>query len=318
MGNGKVIRAKEMTGQRFGKLTVIERSGADKDGSAMWMCLCDCGGTRLATGHSLRRGHVLSCGCMRAEKREAGEKDLIGKRFGRLEVLEFVEHDKHHHSVWRCRCDCGNEKNVSRLSLVKGSCQSCGCYHKERTIESVRQDIAGEKFGGITALYRIDKKSNGKCVWVCQCECGKILESNVARLRGTEYPLCRACAVKRSGIKRRTHGLSKTPEYIRMIANKRREMKIKLDAGWTPEMEIELTKMFPSCVVCGSSIKMETDHVRPLFLGYGLIPGNAVKLCKHCNSSKRHKDIDNLSDEMRIPIIASALKFKIYWEKINA
>lgn len=57
--------------------------------------------------------------------------DLTGKRFGRLVVVGEYGKDAHRGMIWRCRCDCGNEKNVLANSLKRGRCTSCGCYNKE-------------------------------------------------------------------------------------------------------------------------------------------------------------------------------------------
>jgi hypothetical protein len=54
----------DLTGKRFGKLTVIERVGATKKYNALWLCRCDCGNTTKARGTSLKRGETVSCGCM--------------------------------------------------------------------------------------------------------------------------------------------------------------------------------------------------------------------------------------------------------------
>lgn len=58
---GKVI---DLTGQRFGRLVVIERAG--KIGSHIsWICQCDCGNiTKPISGNNLKKGHVKSCGCL--------------------------------------------------------------------------------------------------------------------------------------------------------------------------------------------------------------------------------------------------------------
>jgi hypothetical protein len=58
--------AKDMTGQRFGKLTVLERAPnntAGKTPCSQWKCQCDCGATAVVRGHCLRTGHTTSCGC---------------------------------------------------------------------------------------------------------------------------------------------------------------------------------------------------------------------------------------------------------------
>ena len=57
----------DMTGQKFGMLTVIERKGSDKNADATWLCKCDCGKTHIYRGKDLRRGFVKSCGCFKAE-----------------------------------------------------------------------------------------------------------------------------------------------------------------------------------------------------------------------------------------------------------
>lgn len=58
---------KEMTGQKFGRLTVIKRAGSDKWGAAAWLCKCECGNEVVTTGARLRSGNVKSCGCFRDE-----------------------------------------------------------------------------------------------------------------------------------------------------------------------------------------------------------------------------------------------------------
>jgi hypothetical protein len=57
-------RYEDLTGQRFGKLTV--RSLADKDASGIirWNCICDCGGTITVPAGQLKGGYRKSCGCM--------------------------------------------------------------------------------------------------------------------------------------------------------------------------------------------------------------------------------------------------------------
>lgn len=66
---GKVINEE---GKRYGKLTVLKRNGTSKDGKAMWLCECDCGGYVTTTGKSLRRGECTSCGCHRKEVLKRG------------------------------------------------------------------------------------------------------------------------------------------------------------------------------------------------------------------------------------------------------
>ena len=57
---------------------------------------------------------------------------IVGKRFGRLTVLELVHVSDHGNSYWRCQCDCGVIKTIARFHLLNGHATSCGCYKKER------------------------------------------------------------------------------------------------------------------------------------------------------------------------------------------
>ena len=68
-----------------------------------------------------------------AHMRDMGRRsalNLVGRRFGRLVVLSRAG-TKYRKSVWKCRCDCGSEKDILGQSLVRGSTSSCGCLHKE-------------------------------------------------------------------------------------------------------------------------------------------------------------------------------------------
>ena len=62
-------------------------------------------------------------------------EDLSGKRFGRLTVIRYDHSDSRHESMWLCECDCGNKTVVTRDRLLRGITKSCGCYHRDRTIE---------------------------------------------------------------------------------------------------------------------------------------------------------------------------------------
>lgn len=56
----------DMTGQRFGKLTVIEMGTQNPSlHTAVWVCLCDCGNKKVTTRRSLLNGDCKSCGCIK-------------------------------------------------------------------------------------------------------------------------------------------------------------------------------------------------------------------------------------------------------------
>lgn len=55
----------DITGKRFGKLTVIECVGQDPLRHTMWLCQCDCGNTRVVSRTNLMSHNTQSCGCVR-------------------------------------------------------------------------------------------------------------------------------------------------------------------------------------------------------------------------------------------------------------
>ena len=70
----------DLSGRIFGRLTVVSRDSADKHGKPKWRCLCECGAVISALGHSLKRGRVKSCGCLRRES--ARRNDTANKPHG--------------------------------------------------------------------------------------------------------------------------------------------------------------------------------------------------------------------------------------------
>lgn len=125
-------KLKNLTGMKFGRLTVIERAENDKHGRARWLCHCDCGNEVVTNAGDLIRNHTQSCGCLQKEKAsESCLKDLTGMKFGRLTVIERAE-NRNTKVYWVCKCDCGNEVIVTGANLLRGHTQSCGCLVKEK------------------------------------------------------------------------------------------------------------------------------------------------------------------------------------------
>lgn len=101
-------------------------------------------------------------------------KDRTNIKYGKLTAIEYLGK-----SMWRCKCDCGNEKIVYGGHLESGHTKSCGCYR------SPRVDLTGEKFGRLTVQ---EWAGNGK--WKCLCECGNTILAQTDNLKSGNTKSC--------------------------------------------------------------------------------------------------------------------------------
>lgn len=60
----RVNKGEDLSGQHFGKLTVIERDWDNNENGARWWCLCECGNKKSILGSHLRSQKIQSCGCI--------------------------------------------------------------------------------------------------------------------------------------------------------------------------------------------------------------------------------------------------------------
>lgn len=148
-----------LTGRRFGSLTVLEYAGSE-NGRSYWSCRCDCGEEVRVRSDKLKSRPDVSCGCKNKRK----TRDLAGRRFGSLLVLKKSGVTSNH-VLWECRCDCGAVVCKRTDTLTGGAWPSCGCMDPHRA-----RDLTGRRFGRLTALRKVDG-SRGSA-WECRCDCG--------------------------------------------------------------------------------------------------------------------------------------------------
>jgi len=175
------IKKIDLTGRRFGRLVVAE-AARGKKGELIWHCRCDCGRmTSAKTGH-LNAGSKISCGCIRKEK----QKDLTGKRFGRLVVLykSDQKNSRNNAVLWECKCDCGKHCLKSTSELNAGMAASCGCAWRSSSIQE------GKRYGRLTALKPTDKRSNRIVIWECRCDCGNTVEAKATLIQNGKVKSC--------------------------------------------------------------------------------------------------------------------------------
>lgn len=298
-------------GMKFGRLTIIKK--ASRGG---YECTCSCGNLRIVKAYNLVNRIVLSCGCYGKEQRgKAIQKNILGKRFGNLIVIDRIGTNYRGDVEWLCQCDCGQKTTVTTNLLISGHTKSCGCLQKRMASASARKNsnLVGMRFGRLTVIEETGKNRWGSVIWRCQCDCGN--ETNLATgvLKHGDTTSCGCYNKDRLRETHRTHGLSRTPEYDRAWQRSRREKEKNLDVAWFPEMEFAILEMFPECVWCGSSKNLSIDHVYPLSMGYGLRPGNATVLCTKCNNKKNKKDPNSLSEEKRDILFRTAEEFRAQW-----
>ena len=121
---GKFI---DLTGQRFGKWTVLKRVKNDKNGSSKFLCKCDCGALKEILSFTLRNGTSTNCGCYLGER----TNKEIGKKYNHWTVLEKAESNKYGQPKWLCQCDCGKLRKLYLPHIKSGKSKSCGCCRKE-------------------------------------------------------------------------------------------------------------------------------------------------------------------------------------------
>lgn len=124
----------ELTGQKFNKLTVIEKT--DKKNASRdryWLCRCDCGNQVIALGSCLKNGNVESCGCIKHNRHIERINSYIGKKYNHLTVVRRLEMSERKDKAdsLLCICDCGNYTQSGPYSLEKGRKKSCGCSQFE-------------------------------------------------------------------------------------------------------------------------------------------------------------------------------------------
>lgn len=170
-------RARDISGERFGRLVAQELEGFSS-GGARWLCRCDCGSTRVVRANSLTTGRTISCGCYRPFRR----RDLTGIRFGRLVAVESKGRRKSD-ALWRCTCDCGRSIEVIARSLVHGNTQSCGCAWQFR---AGGKSLTSEYRATQEQKRRASKRNSG----------GSFSHAEVEALYQRQRGRCAVCRVK--------------------------------------------------------------------------------------------------------------------------
>ena len=113
---------------------------------------------------------------------------LVGCKFGHLIVIEDTGRRLHRSIIWKCKCDCGNEHEVTSNNLNSGHvthCSSLSCPYRK-----TYDNLKGRRFGKLIAMYPTYMKDGNHMYWVCQCDCGGQTEVSSSHLKKGAVQSC--------------------------------------------------------------------------------------------------------------------------------
>lgn len=163
------INLDELIGQKINKLTIISAVREKRNNSPYARiyvkCRCDCGNEKEFLYRSLKDNNILSCGCVKKPSpSKYNLEELVGQKYHQLEILSAYRNKNSEIRV-KCRCDCGNEKDIRFRNLLSGETKSCGECNKIDL-----NSLIGQKFHKLTILSAY--RQNGKIMVKVKCDCG--------------------------------------------------------------------------------------------------------------------------------------------------
>ena len=116
-----------LIGKSFGKWTVLAESPS-KPGVRKVLCRCECGTEKPVWTGSLKNGGSMACAsCSQSEARFT---TMLGRKFGKLTVVE--EHQNCNNRKVMARCDCGTIVERFLSAIRRSTTVSCGCVRRSK------------------------------------------------------------------------------------------------------------------------------------------------------------------------------------------
>lgn len=224
--------------------------------------------------------------------------DLLGLVYNQLTVIEITDkRTKDGNIIVLCKCSCGNIKEISKRSLVRGTTISCGCIKSNR-LKNSYIDMTGQVFGRLTVIAKsvnIDKIKNN-ALWVCRCSCGNIVEVDRTHLRYGHNKSC-GCLVKENNSKKakninRAYRISKGLNPDNPIQPERNQQRKALKTLGIHK-QILLRDNF-TCQICNvRGGYLHVHHIIRLCEAPELNSNitNLICLCKQCHIALAHNPI---------------------------
>ena len=103
--------------------------------------------------------------------------NLLNQQIGNLLVIKETNKRKNKSIVWECKCKCGNIEEFSTKELRSDGIIQCHkCGSKRQPQNNLIESIIGKKFNHLTVLEKTEKRSCGKIIYKCICDCEKQTE----------------------------------------------------------------------------------------------------------------------------------------------
>lgn len=155
-----------LIGKQFDQLKIIEETQErDSNGTIIWKAQCSCGEIIKISTKQLNRNKTNACS-------NCKNPSEIGKKYGKLLVIEEIIDKQKVGRQWKCKCDCENIVILSTNALHQGT-SSCGCLQKE-TASLACKNLIGQRFGRWKVLEKSNERTKARQVkWICQCSCEK-------------------------------------------------------------------------------------------------------------------------------------------------
>lgn len=158
-----------MVGNTYGYLKVLNIKTIDRKTFCHCKCLL-CNESEVdVEPRKLVKGLKTTCGCYYKLK-PFNRVPLVGKKYGKLTVLEdiWVSNNHKYSHKCRCKCDCGNETVVAASHLTNGHTRSCGCARLGMGYKGIEP---GTRFGSLV-VEELSYKQGRKYFYKCKCDCG--------------------------------------------------------------------------------------------------------------------------------------------------
>ena len=197
------IKTKDLTGERFGRLTVIGVVPGEKGKQKKWECVCDCGNKTEVVYTSLMSGNTQSCGCLKTER--------LRQR--------CTTHNMRHKRLYSIWCDmrkrCKNESEQNYYLYGGRGIEVCDEWQK---FEPFKEWAYATGYNDSLTIDRINPNGNyepSNCKW---------------------SDLYEQANNKRNNVKLSYNGQTKTvAEWSRAIGIKAETIYWRIHKGWTPE-----------------------------------------------------------------------------------